>query len=165
VRKDGSLKELQNYVFSEAPSRARRVVSSGDVIVSTVRTYLRAITSISEKYKNCIASTGFCVITPSSDVATNFLKFYVRSEYFIQKVVSISEGVSYPGTTATDISNIKLLLPNLEEQDRIALYLTKETNKYQEMIELLSKQNLFLKEYRQSLISNVVTGKIKVANL
>ena len=54
----------EDTVFEKAPSRARRIVRNGDVIVSTVRTYLRAITAIEAPEPNLIVSTGFAVIRP-----------------------------------------------------------------------------------------------------
>ncbi len=51
-------------LFSEAPSRARRRVKEGDIIVSTVRTYLRAIAGINQPPANTIVSTGFAVFRP-----------------------------------------------------------------------------------------------------
>lgn len=50
--------------FGEAPSRARRIVHDGDILVSTVRTYLRAVVRIDVAEESLIASTGFAVITP-----------------------------------------------------------------------------------------------------
>ena len=55
-----SLKETM--LFSMAPSRARRCVKHGDVIVSTVRTYLRTIARIYKPEDNLVVSTGFCVV-------------------------------------------------------------------------------------------------------
>ena len=42
--------------FENSPSRARRIVKNGDVIVSTVRTYLKAITQIKNGEENLIVS-------------------------------------------------------------------------------------------------------------
>ena len=51
-------------VFENAPSRARRKVRDGDTIVSTVRTYLRAIAPVKNPPANLIVSTGFAVVRP-----------------------------------------------------------------------------------------------------
>ena len=56
--------ETESTLFFEAPSRARRIVRKHDILVSTVRTYLKAITYIDIDIKDTIASTGFAVITP-----------------------------------------------------------------------------------------------------
>ena len=60
-------KELERLRFENAPSRARRVVRRGDTIISTVRTYLKAIWYVNEDAENLIASTGFAVLTPRSE--------------------------------------------------------------------------------------------------
>jgi type I restriction enzyme S subunit len=54
--------------FGDAPSRARRILRTGDTIISTVRTYLRAVYFVSNKAENLIASTGFAVLTPGPSV-------------------------------------------------------------------------------------------------
>ena len=58
------INETQTIPFGSAPSRARRVVREGDILISTVRTYLRAIAPVPEATDNLIASTGFCVLRP-----------------------------------------------------------------------------------------------------
>src|SRR5690606_13110996 len=58
------VKELERIRFEAAPSRARRVLRRGDTIISTVRTYLRAIWYVDEATDDLIASTGFAVLTP-----------------------------------------------------------------------------------------------------
>ena len=50
-----------HYKFSEAPSRARRITKNGDIILSTVRTYLKAVALV--KQEGLIVSTGFCCVT------------------------------------------------------------------------------------------------------
>src|SRR5258705_13962821 len=57
----GAIMESNAMPFGQAPSRARRRVRDGDVIVSTVRTYLRAIAPVTKPPANMIASTGFAV--------------------------------------------------------------------------------------------------------
>ena len=54
----------EDLVFEDAPSRARRIVRRGDIIVSTVRTYLKAIARIESTDANLVVSTGFAVIRP-----------------------------------------------------------------------------------------------------
>jgi len=81
--------------FETSPSRARRIVSEGDVIVSTVRTYLRAIAPIDEVDGNLIVSTGFAVIRPKNIIKSKFAAYALRAPYFVDCVVANSVGVSY----------------------------------------------------------------------
>ncbi|MBD3377260.1 hypothetical protein GF406_19690 [candidate division KSB1 bacterium] len=149
------------YIFENAPSRARRIVRDGDTIVSTVRTYLRAISPIKEPEENLIVSTGFAVIRPRT-IDKNFLSVTIRAPYFIEEVVSRSVGVSYPAINALEIGSINIPLPPLPEQQAIAAFLDRETSKIDALISKVETAIERLKEYRTSLISSAVTGKIDV---
>src|SRR5215216_5064643 len=50
----GRIVGTQTYRFEDAPSRARRCVRQGDIIISTVRTYLRSIAFIDSAPENLI---------------------------------------------------------------------------------------------------------------
>ena len=153
-------------MFKDAPSRARRIVKDGDIIVSTVRTYLKAIAYIENPPKNLIVSTGFAVLNPIRTVIfPQYAKFTFLAEQFIAEVIAKSKGISYPAITATELADIKIALPPLNEQKVILQYLLEENLK---MNKLISKQNQLiekLKEYRASIISHAVTGKIDVREL
>ena len=59
-------------------------------------------------------------------------------------------------------SSIHFCFPPLSEQKQISDYLDRETSKIDRMVDTETKRIELLREYRQSLISNVVTGKIDV---
>jgi len=82
--------------FSEAPSRARRIVRNGDIIISTVRTYLKAIAYIDKNFTGSIVSTGFATLTPNNGLLSKYLYYSVFSNYFIERIIAYSVGVSYP---------------------------------------------------------------------
>ncbi len=148
--------------FSESPSRARRVVRPKDVIISTVRTYLRAIGVVPE-VDDVICSTGFCVLRDQSGcLDQDFLSFTVKSEWFISEVIGNSYGVSYPAINSSELAELKITLPPLDEQKAIVDYLQVNISKFERSIQLEVKRKTLLSEYRQSLISSVVTGKIRV---
>ena len=148
--------------FHESPSRARRVVTYYDVIISTVRTYLRAI-GVIPNIKDVICSTGFCVLTGNpKEVKQDFLLYSLKSEQFISKMISNSYGVSYPAINASELVGIKIALPPLDEQIRISEYLTKNNEQANRLVDALKKKKMLLNEYRQSLISNAVTGKMRI---
>lgn len=153
--------ETSTYRFKEAPSRARRIVRDGDVLVSTVRTYLKSIAKVDNPPENLIASTGFAVVRPNN-INSDYTGFLFYSEPLIGEIISLSTGVSYPAINASQIGDIKIPIPPNNEQIGIAEFienyvfnLNKQKEKTEKLIELLT-------EYRTALISEVVTGKIKV---
>ena len=148
--------------FSESPSRARRILRENDVLISTVRTYLRAIGTVRKFRDNLIGSTGFCVLRATQRILPSYLTYIVNSKQFVASVVSNSVGVSYPAINSSDLVNLKSALPSLHEQAHISQYLDKKTSRIDSLSKKLQRKIELLKEYRQSLISNVVTGKVKV---
>jgi type I restriction enzyme S subunit len=158
----GNITNSTHYLFSESPSRCRRVLRQGDVFISTVRTYLRSIGIVENNVKDLICSTGFSVLTPKKSILSKYLFFMLRTEWFISDVVRKSEGVSYPSIQSDKLLTTKIVHPPLTEQEQIVSYLDEKTSQIDKTIDIEKKKIELLKEYRQSLISNVVTGKIKV---
>jgi len=153
-------------VFADTPSRARKIVSDGDIIISTVRTYLRAITQIRNPESNLIVSTGFAVFSPKEKyILSNFASHLCICEYFINAVVANSDGVSYPSINIEKLKNITVPIPPLEEQKKIAEYLDQQTSKIDELISKAKSMIDLLKEHKKTLINNVVTGKMKVIQI
>ena len=147
-----------SYVFAVAPSRARRIVQNGDVLVSTVRTYLRAIAPVINPPSNLIASTGFAVVRPQyNGLQGEYLGYLLRAEWWIAEVISKSVGVSYPAINASDLIEIKVPIPGGPEQTQIAHFLDHETARIDALIAEQQRLIELLKEKRQAVISHAVT--------
>ena len=151
------ISKIETMIFKDAPSRARRIVRDGDVIVSTVRTYLEAIAPINNPPENLIVSTGFAVIRPNQYLYKSFASYCLRAKGFIKEVVARSVGVSYPAINSSDLVNITI--PSIEyvEQVKIANFLDHETAKIDTLIAKQEKLIELLKEKRQAVISHAVT--------
>jgi type I restriction enzyme S subunit len=146
----------ERMTFQNAPSRAKRVVKSGDTIISTVRTYLKAITQI-DRAENLIVSTGFAVLTPKKIIYKSYFSNWLMSETFIDRVSAISKGVSYPATNSTEIGDLFVFLPPLHEQTAIAAYLDTKTSQIDRQIDLLGQKAMQYGKLKQSLINETVT--------
>lgn len=157
VDSQGRVHDIVNYRFEAAPSRARRIVRHGDVVISTVRTYLQAIASIEDPPENLIVSTGFAVIRPSDSLDPDFCKYALREDHFLWEVESRSTGVSYPAITASELGDIKVTLPDLAAQRAIAAYLDEETARIDGLIAEKERMLALLDEKRAALMSQVVT--------
>lgn len=162
VDSNGDIEEIVKYKFKDAPSRARRIVKAGDVIISTVRTYLKAI-AIIEDDQNVIVSTGFAVLRPRKSIVGEFLNYAVRANYFIEDVCSNSFGVSYPAINASELVTLKLAVPNNEtEQKNIVEFINNESKTLDKTISTIEKEITLVEEYKTALIAEAVTGKIDV---
>jgi type I restriction enzyme S subunit len=103
------------------PSRAKQIVKRDDVLVSTVRPNLNAVALVGNDYNNQIASTGYCVLRPSSDrLFAKYLFYWVTTDMFINDMVKKSSGANYPAVSDKIVRLSKIPLPPLPTQRKIA---------------------------------------------
>ena len=148
--------ETEAVVFEKAPSRARRVVRGGDVIVSTVRTYLRAIAAIEASDSNLIVSTGFAVVRPRR-LDSSFASYALRAPHFVERVVANSVGVSYPAINVSGLGCFPIPHPGVDEQQAVAAFLDRETAKIDGLVARKERLIELLQEKRTALITRAVT--------
>ncbi|QUW23377.1 restriction endonuclease subunit S [Sporosarcina sp. Marseille-Q4063] len=157
VNSDGHITNIETMNFSDAPSRARRITSKGDIIVSTVRTYLKAIAFIDWEQERLISSTGFAVITPNEKVVNKFMAYLFRTSIYLEEIESRSVGVSYPAINSSEIERLEMILPPLESQVNIVKYLDDISRNVSLIIQSKEKLIIKLVEKRQAVITEAVT--------
>ena len=111
----------QTIAFGEAPSRARKAVKRGSVLVSTVRPNLNAVAMLEDDTPNItVASTGFCILDCKENVNNRFIFNFCKSKAFIDDMVSQATGASYPAVSDKIVRSA--LVPNYsyEEQCQIS---------------------------------------------
>jgi type I restriction enzyme S subunit len=111
-----SINCYEELLYRNAPSRAKRIIRTGDILVSTVRTYLKAISFVSKEYNGFVASTGFAVIRPKILFDNKFAAYSLISNVFINEVQANSVGVSYPAINASKLITFPVILPSLNTQ-------------------------------------------------
>ena len=155
VTLEQGVKSSETMRFKDAPSRARRIARRGDIIISTVRTYLKAIAQI--ETDSYIVSTGFCVIRPKESVDSRFLKYFCSSELFTDLVAAHSVGISYPAINASTLVDFHIICPPFSEQCMIADLLDEKCAHVDTLIANVQAQIEKLKAYKQSVITEAVT--------
>jgi type I restriction enzyme S subunit len=106
---------------AEAPSRARKVVHSGDVLFATVRPTLKRVALVPERLHDQIASTGYIVLrADSAKLDSGYLYFRLLTDEFTTRMREVERGVSYPAVRDTDVLKEEISLPPLPEQKKIA---------------------------------------------
>jgi len=152
--------------FAQAPSRARRILKKGDTILSTVRTYLKAIYYVSDEVEDWIASTGFAALTPKKEIHPPFLGLLIQSDNFINRVIRESIGVAYPAIAETKLEALHLAYPaSFEEQQEILEHIANASVGIDQAISRAQGEIELMREYRIRLISDVVTGQVDVRGI
>lgn len=111
---------------TEAPSRARQLVKTKDVLVATVRPNLNGVAIVPDEFEGATASTGYCVLrADNSTLDSRYLYYWVRTDSFVKDMVAKATGANYPAVSDKIIKESKIPLPPLAEQKRIAAILDK----------------------------------------
>ena len=109
---------------SKAPSRARQLVQTNDILVSTVRPNLNSIAQVAAELDGATASTGFSVLRADGQkLYSRYLYNWVRTKFFVSEMVRQATGQSYPAVSDKVIRQSTIPLPTIEEQRRIAAIL------------------------------------------
>ncbi|HUY33544.1 MAG TPA: N-6 DNA methylase [Pirellulales bacterium] len=104
----------------DAPSRARRSVKKGDVLLSTVRPNLQAFAYLDGIPANAVASTGFAVVSPQAEKLNGrFLYNVMFSAPVTRQMVGRMGKGAYPSITQSDVEEIEIPLPPLAVQERL----------------------------------------------
>lgn len=102
-----------------------------------------------------------CIVRPKSILPT-FLMYCLQSFVGQTQLRQLLKGGNREGLSGESFKNFYVLLPSPNEQQQIATYLDIKCSKIDYIIATQKKKNAYLQELKQSLITNVVTGKIKV---
>ena len=100
-----------------APSRASRKTTKGDIVFSMVRPYLKNIAIVPED--ECIASTGFYVLSSTTSIDPQFAFQIAISDFFVQGLNSFMKGDNSPSINKDNIEHYVIPLPPMNEQKRI----------------------------------------------
>jgi len=151
--------------FGNAPSRARRVLHMGDTIISTVRTYLKAVYYVDRDAEALVCSTGFAVLTPGPSTQPKYVSYLVQSNTFTDRVTAESVGTAYPAIAEGRLGSFYVPIPPLPEQTAIVEYLDAQTARLDAAMAAARREIELLREYRERLIADVVTGKVDVREI
>jgi type I restriction enzyme S subunit len=146
---------IEPIVFSEAPGRARRIIRDKDVIVSTVRPYLKGFAIVDSNFDGEIASTGFCVIRANPETLSPFLVWaIVSSDDFVQYLIGRSTGSSYPAVRPSDISEYSIFLPPRGKQEVIGNLIFDLDQMARNTVSTIHAANAF----RSGVLSDLLSG-------
>ena len=125
-RDNNSIMETVVINKYNAPSRAQKIISDGDVIFGTTRPLLRRFCIIPKEYDNQICSTRFCVLRPNKEITlTNYIYYYIGTQRFYSYVEQKQKGTSYPAISDNNVRSFKIPIPSMTEQQRIVNILDK----------------------------------------
>jgi len=155
----GKICGAKKVLGASAPSRARRVIHTNDVIFSTVRPYLKAFALVPKEYDNTICSTGFAVLTSQNDLNPRYLLYSLFSDTTINQCNKMMVGAQYPALNDTQVKNLIIPLPHDQaEHDKIATILSTIDRK----LSLQRQRTAALERLKKGLMDDLLTGRRRV---
>lgn len=153
-----AITDPKSFKGKDAPSRARRVVQEGDVLFSTVRTYLKNIATVPSELSGALTSTGIAVLRPSARMDSRYLFHWVASDAFITEISKSQDGTMYPAVSDRDVSSSRIAVPPLSERHRIVTKLDSLTGHTARARGELGRIPRLIQKYRERLITSALSG-------
>ena len=149
----------QRISGSDAPSRARKLVKEGDILVALTRPNLNAVAMIPADLDGEIASTGFEVLRPHG-IEARWLYYFVRTAEFIEAMSQLVQGALYPAVRGKDVLSTPIPIAPINEQRRIADKLDRVLARVDTANEHLSRAAPLIKRFRQSVLAAATSGRL-----
>ena len=158
--KYGVIESVEHYAWSDAPSRAKRILNKGDTIVGTVRPGNRSFAYIGLLDRPITGSTGFAVLTPKQKEFSEFIYCAATSDENIDRLAHLADGAAYPAVRPNIVS--ETLVSNSSEE-LIYVFHYQTCSLLNKMTSNIA-ENQTLAELRDALLPKLMSGEIRVAD-
>ena len=136
------------------------MVKKGDLIISQRGTLGKCL-YIDKDYGEMTINPSLVLVNQIKENPI-YLWYNLQCDYLLSNIQIIGSTTTIPMLSQVEISSFKMIIPTIIEQELIVKYLDEQTKEIDDLILLEQKKIDLLKEYRQTLISEVITGKIDV---
>lgn len=150
----GQLLKENEILKNGSPSRAQRYLKQNDILFQMVRPY-QMNNLFFNKSGDYVASTGYAQIRTKEN--SKFIYQYLHLQNFVDKVIERCTGTSYPSINSSDLGNIKISIPTLPEQQKIASFLSAVDEKIQQ----LTRKKELLELYKKGVMQQLFSGKLR----
>ena len=154
--KNGKIEETVAYEWSDAPSRARRVLREGDTIIGTVRPGNRSFSLIQRV--GLTGSTGFAVIRPKQLFNTSFLYVASTSDESIDRLAHLADGGAYPAVRPDVVMETPITVPS----EPIQMLFGEMTDSLLKKISVNEQELVVLGQLRDALLPRLISGELRV---
>lgn len=149
----GKIDISQKIRGCDAPSRARRGISKGDILMSTVRPNLKAFSYIDFDTTGFVASTGFAVLTPKN-ANGKYLLYALLDDFVGNQLNDAMSKAMYPSVNKSDLEKLNIICPSSEEQEEAVAQIERELSFIKPSEEIIS---IFTKKIERKI--NEVWGE------
>ena len=153
----GVIQNRQKLDYSNAPSRARRIVKDGDLIWATVRPNRKQFAYIHRPLQDTVVSTGFVVLRPTK-LPASYLYYFLSDDRSVAYLVNHATGSAYPAVNASVFEDMPIPIPPSDLLQKYDYFVSSALKQ----IKTLYKRNEVLAQARDLLLPRIMSGEVKV---
>lgn len=151
---------IVRYADHESVSGELLEFKKGDVVFNKLRPYLAKVFFAREAG---LCTSEMLILRPKTNIINpEYLFYFMLADRTISEINNSTYGVKMPRTNWEFVGSIYIDIPSLQEQQNIVAKVGGLLSKIDDSINELQRSTELLTEYRSSLISNVISGKVEV---
>jgi len=159
--KQGTIEGAARMPWSEAPSRAQRILRIGDTIVGTVRPGNESFALISED--GMTGSTGFAVLRPQEKYFRDFVFLAATSPENIERLSHLADGAAYPAVRPDVVLASPVTVPSGEIVNDVLCGFANAVSGLVDAIERNKQESRTLTQIRETLLPKLISGELRIA--
>ena len=146
---------------SDIPYERDPVLTEGDIIVVRSGAYTADSAIVTKEYEGAIA--GYDMVVKAKHIFAPYLAYsFLASYVLLDQLYLLRMRAAQPHLNVEELGETLILVPPLDEQKTLVLYLNNFDEKYERVVIRIKSEMLFLTELKSTLIAEAVTGKIKI---
>jgi type I restriction enzyme S subunit len=159
-------KEIENatvLIGKDAPSRARKLIKTNDVIFATVRPTHSRVALITEEYNEQVCSTGYFVLRAKEFLNNQLVYYFLLTYGFNKQMEKLQKGASYPAVTDNEVKGITIPYPkSLNEQLAIVQKLDALSIQTKKLEAIYQQKIADLEELKKSILQKAFNGELNL---
>jgi type I restriction enzyme, S subunit len=159
---DGS--KVQRVNPDKVPWSRNPELKVGDILVVRSGAYTGDSAIVPDEWAGAIA--GYDMVLTPTKAYSKYIALNLLSKHILEGQIYLAKSrAAQPHLNAEELGNTIICLPPIKEQKLISQYLDQKTTQIDQQKAKIKQAIELLKEYRTSLITNAVTGKIDVSQI
>lgn len=151
------------FIDSETNNILKRsILLEGDLLFVIAGASLGKVAILPKELSPSNTNQAVSFIRLKNEENRKYIWYWLTSSKIQEQLWLDAVQSAQPNLSMENLGNFFITYPPLQEQQQIVTHLDQKTKEIDDLISSEQKRIELLKEYRQSLISEVVTGKIKV---
>lgn len=154
----GVIETTQRFNWKEAPSRAQRILRTGDTIVGTVRPGNGSFSFIGQD--GFTGSTGFAVLRPKMDRYREFVYLSATSSENIERLTHLADGAAYPAVRP----DVVIETESIKSNEELLIHFSEIVEPLFAQIECNKVMSKDLAQLRDLLLPKLMSGEIRLCD-